>query len=641
MAVTGQIGSSGTWTNFAQPRPLNVTLPANTYPSGVVTFSNIGSGAAYWKNNSASYELSLDLYLCDSAGNNAVKLFNIHLTNGAVDVDTKVSASISAPGLVGQPLYLYGVGSERAMNSITLQNQTAVVIDTALTVQPVYTTATAGGSLSASANFAAPGSTVTLYPSANTGYYLTGYTTTPTTTITSNTFVMPNGPITVQANFAKITYTISKGVSPSGAGTVTISKNSATMGESITISQTPATGYYFNGWTTSPSLTISSGAFTMPARNVSITAKYLKRSTCTLSKTSMTGGESLTISITSESSTYSHKYKLSFGTNMETALTNVAAGTNSVTITVPESWSNQIPSAASKTGGSLILYTYSGNTQIGSYTVSNLTYNVPMSAVPSINTFTKSIVRTVGGRTYANVGDYYVQNHCAVRVQASASSGLSATIKKMTVSISGYTGNAYNSSSNSGSIDFTSGLLSNSGSTVITVTATDTRDRNVTSVSRFDVTAYNNPSGSLTVWRVDSSGTTDDMGQYGKFTITKNYTAVGTNSLTTKLTGGGTTETISVLTGNILPGSRKTFDLQQEYNITLTLQDSFETTTITKTLPSAKFIIYVSKNGKKLGFMKATTHGGTNDQTIEFSGEATIYIGNQTLADYIRSVVNS
>ena len=641
MAVTGQIGSSGNWTNFAQPRALNVTMPENTYPSGVITFSNIGSGAAYWKNNSASYELSLDLWLCDSNSQNAVKLFNIHLTAGAVDVDTKVSTSISAPGLVGKALYLVGVGSERAMNSITLQNQTAVVIETAMTVQPVYKTATTGGSLSTSTNFAAPGSTVTLYPSANTGYYLTGYTTTPTTTITNNTFIMPNGPITVQANFAKITYTISKGVSPSGAGTVTTSKNSATMGESITISQTPATGYYFNGWTTSPSLTISSGAFTMPASNVSITAKYLKRSTCTLSKTSMTGGESLTISITSESSAYSHKYKLSFGTNMETSLTNVAAGTNSVTITVPESWSNQIPSAASKTGGSLILYTYSGNTQIGSYTVSNLTYNVPANAAPSINTFTKSIVRTVSGRTYANVGDYYVQNHCAVRVQASASSGLSATIKRMTVSISGYSGNAYTGGSNSGSIDFTSGLLSNSGSTVITVTATDSRDRNVTSVSRLDVTAYNNPSGSLTVWRVDSSGTTDDMGLYGKFTITKNYTAVGTNSLTTKLTGGGTTETINVLTGNILPGSRKTFDLQQEYSITLTLQDSFETTTITKTLPSARFIIYVSNNGKKLGFMKATTHGGTNDQTIEFSGEATIYIGNQTLADYIRSVVNS
>ena len=373
MAVTGQIGSSGNWTNFTQPRALNVTMPENTYPSGVITFSNIGSGAAYWKNNSASYELSLDLWLCDSNSQNAVKLFNIHLTAGAVDVDTKVSASISAPGLVGKALYLVGVGSERAMNSITLQNQTAVVIETAMTVQPVYKTATTGGSLSTSTNFAAPGSTVTLYPSANTGYYLTGYTTTPTTTITNNTFIMPNGPITVQANFAKITYTISKGSSPSGAGTVTTSKNSATMGESITISQTPATGYYFNGWTTSPSLTISSGAFTMPASNVSITAKYLKRSTCTLSKTSMTGGESLTISITSESSAYSHKYKLSFGTNMETSLTNVAAGTNSVTITVPESWSNQIPNAGSKTGGSLILYTYSGNTQIGSYTVSNLT----------------------------------------------------------------------------------------------------------------------------------------------------------------------------------------------------------------------------------------------------------------------------
>ena len=639
MAVSGYIGTGGGSLDFTAKRSLNVTLPANTYPSGTITFTNISSGNAYWRNNFTTTQ-TLDIYLVNADVTQWVKLFTLTIGGSSSDVTTR-TATVNAPQLAGAQLYLYAEGTVNAKNAIVLRNQTSVTIDTASTSLSVTCSAGAGGTLSASALSATPGSTVTLYPSASTGYYLTGYTTSPAVTITNNQFVMPNSAISITANFAKISYTISKAASPSGGGTVTTSKNSATYGESITISQTPATGYYFNGWTTSPSLTISGGAFTMPASNVSITARYLKRSTGSLNKTSMAGGSTVTLTISSESTAYTHKYKLSFGTNMETGLVNVAAGVSSVTISVPESWSNQIPSAASKTGGTLTLETYSGSTKIGTYTISSLTYTVPTSAVPSIGTITTSIARTIGSKTYANVGNYYVQSHCGVRTQASASGSLSATISQMKLTISGYSGGSYSKTISSGSMDFTSGLLTISGSTIITVTATDTRGRTSSKTATITVSAYNNPAGSLKVWRVDAQGQDDDVGQYGKYQITKSYTAIGSNSLTVQLTASGSTVTITGTTGDILPGNRKTFNLQQEYTIKLTLTDAFETVVINQTLPSAKFIIYVSANGNKLGFMKAAQYGAASAETIEFSGNATIYIGNQTLAQYIQSVVNN
>ena len=75
----------------------------------------------------------------------------------------------------------------------------------------------------------------------------------------------------------------------------------------------------------------------------------------------------------------------------------------------------------------------------------------------------------------------------------------------------------------------------------------------------------------------------------------------------------------------------------------MTLQDAFETVVITARLRSAKFIIHVNGSGDKIAFMKAankTIPAGKN-ATIEFSGDAQIYIGDDTLEDYITAIVNS
>lgn len=639
--ATGYLGSSGVSTYFKNgPISLGVTMSANNYPNGTITFSNMGQTTCWFHNGHVDGQV-LTLYLCDSNGNNAKKLCDLTVP-GNTNVWTMPTMTISgATGLAGKALYIKATGTDLALNRVYIRNRTAINIPTASVAHSITCSAGTGGSLTADKSSAAQGATVTLTPTPATGYQFSGYTSSPSVTITNNKFTMPNQNITITATFSKINYTITKGTSPSGAGTVT-APATAQYGNSVSVSQTPATGYYFNGWQTSPALTISGGAFTMPASNVSITAKYLRRSTASLNKTTLTGNDNAVLSISTENTAYSHKYKLSFGTNMETGWVNVAAGTTSVTISIPESWSNYIPNATTKTGGTLVVETYSGSTKIGEYTISGLTYAVPANATPTMGTITTSIARTIGGKTYANVGNYYVQKHCGVRIQASASSKLSASIVTMKAELVGYSGGAYSATVSGGSIDFTSGLLLQAGTAQIKVTATDSRGKTVTGTANISVTAYNAPDGILTVRRVNAGGDDDDTGTYGKYSLSKAYSAVGSNSLTVTLTSQGTSQTISADAGDILPGNRQTFSVQQEYTIQVKLQDAFETVTLQTKLRSAKFIIYVSADGNKLGLMKAATKAipAGKNATIELSGDAQLYIGDDKFepADYQKAL---
>lgn len=64
----------------------------------------------------------------------------------------------------------------------------------------------------------------------------------------------------------------------SGSGTLTANKSTAYQGQTVTLTPKPATGYKFSKYTSSPSVTISSNKFTMPASNVTVTATFTNQS---------------------------------------------------------------------------------------------------------------------------------------------------------------------------------------------------------------------------------------------------------------------------------------------------------------------------------------------------------------------------
>ena len=116
----------------------------------------------------------------------------------------------------------------------------------------------------------------------------------PVTAISST----DTGDMTFYAKWEANTYTVT--VQNDGNGTGTATPASATMGEEITLTATPNSGYRFKEWQiVSGSVAISGDTFTMPADNVTVKAIFEKKSSV-----SSGGGDSGT--------TY---YKLTFETN--------------------------------------------------------------------------------------------------------------------------------------------------------------------------------------------------------------------------------------------------------------------------------------------------------------------------------------
>lgn len=726
----GGVGTSGdTLTYFKTPVSIGIQLDPGEYPSGVFTMPNLTGGGARWRNGNYGTALAVWLCLCDSAGNNKIRIASFTIAANSTSYQNTWTVT-GAEALAGKALYLImedsgydwdtrdytalqswtGISCETAQNNFSIgmlggtggtiacnkysaaPGETITVTCTpetgwkanAPTSSPAVTMTSAGankwtftmpssdiiinpsfskinytvsvsttpsgsGSASLSKTTANYGDQITVTTTPGRGWKLKSITTSPSLTVSNNKFTMPAGNVAVTVTFEKISYSITKGSSPSGAGTVTTNKNTANYGDTITVSQTPASGYYFNGWTTSPANLISSGQFTMPDSNVSITANYLKRSTASTDKTNLTSGGTVKLTISADKSTYTHKYRLNFGTGMDSGWVNVAAGVSVVNISVPDSWASSIPSATQKTGGTLTVETYNGSTKIGEYTLTGFIYNVRSNAVPTLGTITESIARTIGGVIYANVGNYYVQNKCGVRVQGSASGVLGSKISKIEISLSGYSAAAYKGSatgsSSSLSIDWTSGLLTISGTVTITVTATDSRGRTVTGTKTITVTAYSRPSGSLAVRRVNSSGNDDVMGTYAKYTKTSSYTSVGSNALTVTLTDGqGHSVTNPANSGDLLPGNRKQYAEISEYEITLTLQDSFETVSYVVKLPTAQFLISAAADGTRLALMKAVNESlskNSKNGVLEISDLVQVYIGTETLEAFIRRIANS
>ena len=231
-----------------------------------------------------------------------------------------------------------------------------------------------------------PGEEVTVGAAPAAGYQFSNWSTNVSGTNVSNgKFTMPASNITVTATFTKKTHTVTLLANPSAGGTPTANKTSANYGDSITLSngRDASEGYVFDNWTSSD-VTITNNGFTMPDKNVTVTANYhIGTSSGSLSKTSFSPGETITLTIHAEQSSYYHKYKLSFGPGMETELTTVPAGVSSVNILIPLAWSRMM-TTAQKTG-TLTLKTFEGDdTALGEVVIDGLVYNALEGIIPKL-----------------------------------------------------------------------------------------------------------------------------------------------------------------------------------------------------------------------------------------------------------------
>ena len=130
----------------------------------------------------------------------------------------------------------------------------------------------AGGSVAASATSAAAGTTVELTATPAEGYTL-DYFTLDGARINGNTFIMPARNVEVSAVFTANAYSITV-VQPTG-GTVSASKLSAFFGEAVELTAVPDEGYELSHYVVNGAAN-NGGTFTMPARDVIVTAVFTK-----------------------------------------------------------------------------------------------------------------------------------------------------------------------------------------------------------------------------------------------------------------------------------------------------------------------------------------------------------------------------
>ena len=128
------------------------------------------------------------------------------------------------------------------------------------------------GMVSASATSATAGTTIELTANPAEGYTL-DYFTLDGARINGNTFIMPARNVDVSAVFTANAYSITV-VQPTG-GTVSASKLSAFFGEAVELTAVPDEGYELSHYVVNGAAN-NGGTFTMPARDVIVTAVFTK-----------------------------------------------------------------------------------------------------------------------------------------------------------------------------------------------------------------------------------------------------------------------------------------------------------------------------------------------------------------------------
>ena len=417
-----------------------------------------------------------------------------------------------------------------------------------------------------------------------------------------------SGSLTI--NGTKYTFTFSAALSGNQTKTlftktVTVAHNadgtkscafSATCGINVTLS-----GTYYGDVTAS-----GSGTFDTIARASTISS--------VTSSVAVNGTNAVTVAITRASSNFTHTVVFTFGSYSQT-VTGVGTSTS---YAIPTSWLNAIPNGTSGTA-KVTVTTYSGSTKIGSAVSKNFTLTVPATVVPTISAVTMS--EAVSGLA-AQFGAY-VQNKSKLSVKITAAGALSSTIKTYKTVVQGVTFTG---------ASITSGVLTKSGTSTVTITVTDSRGRTASTTRSLTVVAYANPKiTSFRGFRCLADGTENYEGTYVNAALNFSVSSVSSKNTATytleyKLQTATTwtawrSGSSYSMNSNIISTS-SVFSADNSYDIRLTVTDYFTTVVSTFEIPTAFTLIDFNKSGKGIAFGKVSelTNGVEFALPVEFAG---------------------
>ena len=210
---------------------------------------------------------------------NAYSITVVQPANGSVAASATSAAAGTTVKLTANPaegytLDYFTLDGERINGDTFIMPARNVEVSAVFTANAYNITVVqpAGGSVAASATSATAGTTIELTATPAEGYTL-DYFTLDGARINGDTFIMPARNVDVSAVFTANAYSITV-VQPTG-GTVSASKLSAFFGEAVELTAVPDEGYELSHYVVNGAAN-NGGTFTMPARDVIVTAVFTK-----------------------------------------------------------------------------------------------------------------------------------------------------------------------------------------------------------------------------------------------------------------------------------------------------------------------------------------------------------------------------
>ena len=205
---------------------------------------------------------------------NVVQPANGSVAASATSATAGTTIELTATPAEGYTLDYFTLDGERINGDTFIMPARNVEVSAVFTANAYSITVVqpAGGTVSASATSATAGTTVKLTANPAEGYTL-DYFTLDGERINGDTFIMPARNVDVSAVFTANAYSITV-VQPTG-GTVSASKLSAFFGEAVELTAVPDEGYELSHYVVNGAAN-NGGTFTMPARDVIVTAVFTK-----------------------------------------------------------------------------------------------------------------------------------------------------------------------------------------------------------------------------------------------------------------------------------------------------------------------------------------------------------------------------
>ena len=326
----------------------------------------------------------------------------------------------------------------------------------------------------------------------------------------------------------------------------------------------------------------------------------------TMSCGAVTAGNATTISVSRASTSFTHTITYKYSNLSGTICTK--SSSTSISWTPPMNFCNQTPNSTSGTG-TLTIDTYSGNTKVGSKSITFTCY-VPTSVIPSCNMSVANTNNTFG---------CYAQNLSAVEVTPSASGSYGSTIKTITISVTDMSDKAATSGTT-----YTFGVFTKTGTKTIKVSVVDSRGRTNSYSTNISITAYSKPSAKISASR--GTGTTlsnfvaSDIGNKAKVTATGSVCNISGNTITAilqyRVNGTSAWANLTAAPSGLSLNSTQIIDASDvnAYDIRLTITDKAkQSTTAMMTLSNGFATMDYKSGGDGVAFGITATRTGCYD----------------------------